>query len=135
MIGNGDFSITKRHNVKLLKENDPLRYYPVPVPYDFDYSGLVNTYYAIPGETLGIEKVTDRFFLGPCRTDDEYKQALKVIFDKEDEILRLVKEFPYLDEKDREEMLNYLNSFFIKAKQDNFISNEIRATCRTKTPQ
>lgn len=135
MIGNGDFSITKRHNVKLIKENDPLKYLPIPVPYDFDYSGLVNTYYAIPGETLGIEKVTDRFFLGPCRSDDEYKKALKVILDKENEIVSLVKEFPYLEKKDREEMLSYLNSFFIRARQDGFISVEIRATCRTKTPQ
>jgi hypothetical protein len=130
MIGNGDYSITGRHNLKLIKENDPFKVYPIPVPYDFDYSGLVNAYYAIPRETLGIEKVTDRFFLGPCRSDDEYHKALKVILDKENEIVSLVKEFPYLDDKGRAEMIDYLKSFFRQANQEWFISRDIKSTCR-----
>jgi hypothetical protein len=134
MIGNADYSIAGRHNVKLIKEDNPFAFYPIPVPYDFDYSGLVNAYYAVPGETLGIEKVTERYFLGPCRTDEEYNKALRVILDKENQILRLTEEFPYLDKKDKSEMLNYLKSFFHRAKQDGFISEKILITCRKKTP-
>ena len=37
----------------------------VAVPYDFDYAGLVNTTYAIPGFTVPIDDVSQRYFLGP----------------------------------------------------------------------
>ncbi len=135
MIGNADYSVAGRHNLKLIKENDPLKYYPIPVPYDFDYSGLVNAYYAVPNETLGIESVTERYFIGPCRSDSEYETALSVIMGKKEEILSLVDGFTYLNEKDRNEMLNYLRSFFEQASYGMFISEKIRSTCKTNTPQ
>ncbi|MFC2096584.1 hypothetical protein ACFLQ3_02680 [Bacteroidota bacterium] len=39
----------------------------IPVPYDFDFAGLVNADYANPAEVLDIENVTERYFLGLCR--------------------------------------------------------------------
>ena len=38
MIGNTDFSIAYQHNEKLIYAKDMI----IPVPYDFDMSGLVN---------------------------------------------------------------------------------------------
>lgn len=130
MIGNADYSITGRHNIKLIKEDNPFSFYPIPVPYDFDYSGLVNAYYAVPSETLGIEKVTERYFLGPCRSEMEYQKALSVITEKEDLIIKLVKEFSPLNEKDKNEMLRYLQSFFERVRSSHFISGELLSTCR-----
>ena len=37
MIGNGDFSVTGRHNLKILAVKPPGPQGFVPVPYDFDY--------------------------------------------------------------------------------------------------
>ncbi|MCK4990898.1 MAG: hypothetical protein KAS29_10450, partial [Bacteroidales bacterium] len=42
MIGNGDFSVTGRHNLKIITLKDQRVIGFVPVPYDFDYTGLVN---------------------------------------------------------------------------------------------
>ena len=40
MIGNTDMSMFRQHNIRLVQTPASVRY---PVPYDFDYSGLVNT--------------------------------------------------------------------------------------------
>ncbi len=66
MIGNGDYSVTGRHNLRILAmaTSGPSGF--IPVPYDFDYTGLVNTHYAIPGESLGIKNVGNDTSLVPA---------------------------------------------------------------------
>ncbi|HET7002328.1 MAG TPA: hypothetical protein VFI33_13495, partial [Puia sp.] len=55
MIGNTDWAVTVDHNTRLILSKDDTMSKPFVVPYDFDYSGLVNTYYSIPDEKLEIE--------------------------------------------------------------------------------
>jgi hypothetical protein len=72
MIGNTDMSINKQHNVRIVEKPDNTFY---PVPYDFDYSGLVDAAYAIPSPDLakesGIGTVRERLYRGPCKTPAE----------------------------------------------------------------
>jgi hypothetical protein len=130
MIGNPDYSITGRHNMKLLglPEFGSAGY--TPVPYDFDYTGLVNAEYAIPGETLGISSVRERYYLGPCREDKEYKVAIDYIHSHREEILELVSEFPYLSDRHKNEMIGYLEDYFRSASGPNFIGSKLKPTCR-----
>jgi hypothetical protein len=101
-----------------------------PVPYDFDYCGLVNASYAIPGGDLGIESVTDRYFLGICRADESYGKTMDRIAGHREEMLQLVNDFQYLSSKHKKEMIGYLESYFIEASSQDFISDELRRTCR-----
>lgn len=130
LIGNTDYSITGRHNIKLIKEYSPFEHYPIPVPYDFDYSGIVNTHYAVPNDMVDIESVTERYFLGPCRSEKEYKYVLSVVQENENKIFQLIEEFPFLDAKNKNEMVSYLKSFYERAEKKNFIPLEIRSTCK-----
>jgi len=130
MIGNGDYSITGRHNTKIIKINDLTKPNGVPVPYDFDYSGFVNAYYAVPGENLGINSVTERYFLGACRTDEQYQKIINYYKTKEKTIFELVETDTYLSNTSKTEVLNYLKSFYNDLNNPNFIKNEIRKTCK-----
>jgi len=130
MVGNPDYSIAGRHNMKLLGLPGFGSEGYTPVPYDFDYTGLVNAEYAIPGENLGITSVTQRYFLGPCREDQEYQVAIDHINSHREEILELVSDFPILREKHKQEMLDYLESYFQSASEDNFINRKLKSTCR-----
>jgi hypothetical protein len=129
MIGNGDYSVPGRHNVKLLSSksinNDGL----MPVPYDFDYSGLVDARYAIPGEALNITSVKQRYFLGPCREIDDYEKVIDDIQSKKDEILSEINSFEHLSEKERMEVASYLNDFFDRVDDKGYIQENILATC------
>ncbi|MEM9886314.1 MAG: hypothetical protein AAF849_10505 [Bacteroidota bacterium] len=110
MIGNTDWSINKSHNIFSFRSPD-FRL-PVAVPYDFDYSGIVNTTYAIPNEDLRIEEVTERLFRGICRTDGSYQAALQAFLDKKELIYAALNELTMLDEKSRNWVANYLDDFF-----------------------
>ncbi len=69
LIGNTDMSLFLQHNIRIVQTVNGLRY---PVPYDFDYAGLVDTGYGVPGKDLGITSVRDRLYRGPCRTAGEF---------------------------------------------------------------
>ena len=73
MIGNTDWSVTGLHNILLLKtEND---YYPIP--FDFDWTGLVNARYATPDPGLRLRSVEDRYYRGICYTPDDLQFTLE----------------------------------------------------------
>jgi hypothetical protein len=74
MIANTDVSIVRLHNVKLMVTEKKVTH---PVPYDFDYSGLVNAPYANPDPRLGIATVRDRMYRGPCGSEAEFDLALE----------------------------------------------------------
>jgi hypothetical protein len=130
MIGNSDFSITGRHNMKILGMSGFGSEGYTPVPYDFDYSGLVDASYAIPGENLGIASVRERYYLGPCREDEVYLATIKHINQHRDEILQLVNDFEYLDPRNKKNAISYLEQYFAKAGTDHMLQFSLQKTCR-----
>ena len=130
MIGNADFSVTGRHNVKILgMPGFGSEGYTV-VPYDFDYSGLVDADYAIPGENLGISSVRERYYLGLCRSDEAFGVAIDSINQYREEILQLVQDFEYLDQRNKNDVIGYLEEYFTLASQHDRIISQLRTTCR-----
>ena len=130
MIGNADYSVTGRHNLKIFSLDNPGSIGYIPVPYDFDYTGFVNTTYAVPSENLGIKSVRERYYLGPCRSDDTYNMMIQELNDKKSEILELLQPFEYMTIKQKIEMLKYIESYFTAASADRFIQRELETTCR-----
>jgi len=130
MIGQADYSVTGRHNLKILtlKEYGPSGF--IVVPYDFDYTGLVDATYAVPGENLGLASVRERYYLGKCRSEEVHQQTIDWLASYKDEIKELILSFEYLDEKEKIEMLEYLESYYEESESRNFISRRITPTCR-----
>ena len=130
MIGNGDYSITGRHNVKIINLGTPGRLGLLPVPYDFDYTGIVNTEYAVPNEGLGISSVRERYFMGPCRNSTVHRRVVEELCLLEKEILDLILTFDYLESDEKIEMVDYIESFFDEIEDDSFIERRILPTCK-----
>lgn len=129
MIGNTDYSISGRHNIKLLTLKDYTKPDPVPVPYDFDFAGFVNAFYANPRPELGIEDVTERYFYGICRTDNLYNIVLDIYKDKQEEIYELLETFEPLHKRSRKEIINYIDEFYNEIERPGFIEKKLRTTC------
>lgn len=129
MIGNTDYSISGRHNIKLLTLKDYTKPDPVPVPYDFDFAGLVNAFYANPRPELGIEDVTERYFYGICRTDNLYNIVLDIYKDKQEEIYELLESFEPLHKRSRREIIKYIDDFYKEIEKPDFIEVHLRSTC------
>lgn len=130
MIGNPDYSVTGRHNLKILstKTSGPSDY--IPVPYDFDFTGFVNANYAIPNETFGLTSLRERYFAGPCRDRQSYEKAIASLQVVRDEIEATIWAFDLLDEEQRFDMIGYIESFFNTADNEHFIDRELSTTCK-----
>ena len=61
----------------------------LPVAYDFDFSGAVNTSYAVPPPDYGVRNVRTRKFLAYCELQDEFPGALAVLLEKKEAIYGL----------------------------------------------
>jgi hypothetical protein len=110
MIGNTDWAIKNRHNINtILVDSDSLL---TAVPYDFDYAGIVNTPYAVPGRYMNIPNVKARYFMGPCREEAQWRPTFALFESKKDELLRFCTDFPHFDASSREFVLDYLKGFY-----------------------
>lgn len=121
MIGNPDYAIPNKHNVEILQTLD--KQY-VAVPYDFDYSGLVDTDYAVPHETLPISKVTQRIFLAKNVRIGEATATANFFKEKKDQFYSTIAEASYLDEKDKKYARNYLKDFYKILDSENQMKRE-----------
>lgn len=109
LIGNTDFSLYVQHNVRLVQTALGRRF---PVPYDFDYAGLVNARYARPGPGIPIGSVKERLYRGPCRTVAEWQPVLDKLKEKKAELLAVYDSVPGLSAGYRREAAAYIEEFY-----------------------
>lgn len=112
MVGNTDWSVPNGHNIKLVFDKNEENPVPYPVPYDFDYCGLVNAAYAVPNEIIGTQTVTERVYRGFPRSVEEIEAKLRIFREKKTQIMNTINNFTLLPDKTKKGMVNYLNSFF-----------------------
>ena len=112
MIGNTDWAVPNGHNIKFLVPVTDTLAQPYVVPYDFDYAGLINAYYAAPAEGLPIERVTERYYMGFPRTLAELQQILQVFRDQKENMYKLINDYDYISKKDRDIILKFVDEFY-----------------------
>ncbi|HLP73743.1 MAG TPA: hypothetical protein VK155_12630 [Bacteroidales bacterium] len=113
MVGNYDWSIPGQHNVKIFKPLAPaMSPYVVAIPYDFDWTGVVNPPYALPAEETGLNSVRERLFTGICRPVPVFMKQLDLLASKKDEFFEIINNFEYLKKKQKSEITTYLDTFY-----------------------
>jgi hypothetical protein len=110
MIGNTDWSVRARHNIKLV-------YLPptnsiIPVPYDFDYAGAVGADYAAPNSDYPIESVQERYYLGACRVPGHYQRLFDFYLGLEKSLLARIENASCIEATSRTRMTAYIGEFF-----------------------
>jgi hypothetical protein len=123
-LGNTDWSLYSLHNIRLVLTGD--RY--VPVPYDFDWSGVVFARYAKPDPRLGIPTVQDRLFRGPCLTTNDMAQVLTKYNDHRQDIKALYARLP-LDDGYRRRAMDYIDDFYHVIGDQRQVKRELIETC------
>lgn len=123
MIGNTDWSVLAGHNIKLLlSKTDSFQHF-YPVPYDFDYSGLVNTTYAVPDPRLNISTVRERLYRGYTPIMQELDEMLPIFKNQKNNIYSLIENFQLLNARDKKELINYIDEFFVLIDQPNRVKD------------
>ena len=126
MIGNGDYFLPTIHNFKLFEPTDNEDGKLIALPYDFDYTGWVNTYYAVPRDEYGLEEIRDRAYLGPCLEREKLKLALEDFAAYEEQFIDTIKDFKYLNAINRRDLINYVKKFFRMYKDDEIVDIILR---------
>jgi hypothetical protein len=136
MIGNLDWSMraahageTCCHNFKLMAAAPNAQTALVPVPYDFDYSGLVNAPYALPPEGIAVSSVRERRYRGYCFHNSAALAAAEEFRAKRGDLLAALAAVPQLDEGKRRGAATYLESFFRDIATDEDVTKRLLKTC------
>lgn len=118
MISNYDWSMRAApkgedccHNGRLLSDGIPGALL-TPVPYDFDFSGLVDAPYASPPEGLPIDNVRQRTYRGYCVHLAQARAFAAQLSPRKAEFLNVFATIPGLDPHEQAKAANYLQSFF-----------------------
>jgi hypothetical protein len=113
MIGNYDWGIPGEHNVKIFRPATfSANNKPIALPYDFDWTGIVNPSYGIPADNVGITNIRQRIFAGICRSREVYTRDLEEFSRKKEELYRVINEFPYLSQSSKKDMIAYIEEFY-----------------------
>lgn len=131
MIGNTDWAVPNQHNALVYVQ--PVSDRPdlgIVVPYDFDYSGFVNTDYSTPDPNLPIKSVRDRLYMGVCRSELEFSNSVMEFQEKKDQFFKLINDFPYLTPRSKKDMISYLNGFYYMIDKRNSIVRELLNQCK-----
>lgn len=130
MISNSDWSAVQQHNVKVLQLKSGGY---IPLPYDFDMSGVVNAPYGQVSELVGTSNVRERVYRGFCRNPELFEYMQKEYLQLEPSIKTVVGGFEgQLNVKEINGLTKYLDEFFAVLKSDKIFKEEIVQKCRTK---
>jgi hypothetical protein len=133
MIGNLDWSMRAGpagegccHNSKLIMGAGGKI---VPLPYDFDYSGLVDAPYALPPDGFPVKNVKSRHYQGYCRFNAEALAAAAEFRARRPAIEALYSQISGISDRTRAKALAYLASFFGQIATDETVKAKILNNC------
>jgi len=110
MIGNTDWYISMLHNIKLLRSSITQKM--IVVPYDFDYSGFVNTKYAKPNPNLGQTDIRDRIYMGISDNIEELEESLGIFRELKSHFFEQIDKEFLLHKKEKKKCRKYLEEFY-----------------------
>ena len=111
MIGNTDWYYTTGQNMDIMHPKDTTKL-PVPVPYDFDFSGFVNAAYTKPPGIPDDMLADRRRFKGMCLSDEKRMEIIEYFNMMRPQFEGVINENEYLPKSSKKDCLSYLEEFY-----------------------
>ena len=127
LVANTDVSLYALHNLIVVQTKAGQRYI---VPFDFDYSGLVDAQYAVADKKLGITSVRDRLYRGPCKTAAEFEPYLARFRAAKPAIMALYDTIPDMPQSYRNKSKSYLEEFYKTLDRPSEFKKTFVDTCK-----
>lgn len=110
MIGNNDWYVTSKHNTSIFKLNKTGNL--IAIPFDFDWSKLVNADYTKPKYVPDGFLKERRVYKGLCLESDEFEKYQQLFNSKKKQTIEMVKALIDLPHRRKQESLNYSDRFY-----------------------
>lgn len=134
MIANHDWAMNAGpagdeccHNAKLIGAAAPGSV--IPVPHDFDFSGMVNAPYAEPPDALHIDRVTRRVYRGFCVHNAAAIAEARAIRAAQPQIIGVLAAVPGLSPKKQQSAAAFLAPFFADIGSDSSVGAKVLGHC------
>jgi hypothetical protein len=115
------------HNSRLISVAGTVPY--TTVPYDFDYSGLVDAPYAAPPEGINVSSVKMRRYRGFCRHNAEALKAAADIRGQQGALMAVFTQVPQLNEGSRRKASAFLAKSFQDIATDADVTKNLLKNC------
>lgn len=126
MIGNTDWNLPRRHNMRfVLPENSQ---HALPVPYDFDYSGLVNAPYAFVHPSLPVKSVRERFWQYRGNASDDFRKTVDLFISKKSDVLKSINDLNLIADSTRQSIITYISSFYEEIESPEGVAHLLQKT-------
>jgi hypothetical protein len=136
MIGNLDWAMQAGppgeyccHNSMLIGLGGSASAALVPVPYDWDFSGLVDAPYATPPDSVGVSSVRQRRYRGFCRYNGEARAATAAIRAQQAPLMATFAAVPGMDPRTARKATSYLGGFFADIASEAGVEGKLIKTC------
>ncbi|MEO8618727.1 MAG: hypothetical protein ABI412_05120 [Sphingomicrobium sp.] len=136
MIGNLDWAMQAGpagdqccHNSKPIGVGGAAAQQIVPVPYDFDFAGMVNAPYATPPFGVPVSNIRQRRYRGLCRHNDQARALYPAFRAQRAQLPALLASIPGLDRSSQSKAITYLDGFFADIATDEQAAAKILKTC------
>lgn len=128
IIGNKDWHVSIRKNVLIMQPDDKSKM-PFAVPYDFDFSGLVNAAYSNPKGVRPDDPKERRLFKGLCYSEEEIKKLGEFYRELKPGFRHLIRKAILVPSEEKYEMLNFLDESYAVFRSRYLIKEEIYKNC------
>jgi 23S rRNA maturation mini-RNase III len=129
LIGNTDWSVQYRQNVKLIAKDSMS--VTSTVPYDFDHAGIIAAPYALPAPELELESTRERRYRGYCINDvKQFDGVLSIYNQHKDDLYKLYTESTLLDEGFKKSTVKYLDEFYKTINDPKTLKSEFQYPCQ-----
>ena len=139
LIGNLDWDMTVGpagedccHNSKLVGDKRSSREGLIPIPYDFDFSGLVYAPYSQPPDSLPVLSVRQRVWRGFCDQNEEVRRFFAEMLAARPQLEAELHAIEQLDKRDLKGLLEYVGDFYEDVDSLEEVDKRMLDHCRTK---
>ena len=125
--GNLDWSVSAQHNIALVADS---AIKITPIAFDFDFSGAVDTRYAVPDARLRVRRVTDRLYRGVCLKPEEFKATVDLFRSKRATIDGLFATVPQLQPDRVKRMKSFFDEFWKSTDKPKDLERDFKDDCQ-----
>jgi len=127
MIMNSDWSLPIVHNVEILSTD----YFkpPYTIPYDFDWSKIIDIPYVVPGIGVRTEEGRVRVYKGSCHSRKDFNRIIEIYNRHRLDIYRLYLGFEPLDNRYKQQTYADYNDFYNLINDRELFRMNIKKEC------
>jgi hypothetical protein len=136
MIANHDWSMRAGpkgkvccHNAEMITPARGVAAGAVPIPYDFDFSGLVNAPYATPPDQLHLSSVRERQYRGYCIHNGEAYAVAAQMRALKPQMFAALSSTPGLEPRTIQRATDFLDGFFDQIASNDTMQAKVLKTC------